>query len=124
VRGMGKRKIRDALLMVVLLAVALLLWLFLRGGEKGASVVVTVSGKEVGRYSLYEEQTVTFGDEDYNILQIKDGKASVIEANCGDHTCVRTGEVEKAGESIICLPHELVVKVVGGEQSEVDAVTG
>ena len=121
---MGKRKIRDALLMVVLLAVALLLWLFLRGGEKGASVVVTVSGKEVGRYSLYEEQTVTFGDEDYNILQIKDGKASVIEANCGDHTCVRTGEVEKAGESIICLPHELVVKVVGGEQSEVDAVTG
>ena len=121
---MNRKKLRDGILIAALLALSLVLWLVLRPGENGAVVTVTVAGEEVGRYSLFEEQTITFGGEDYNILQIKDGKASVIEANCGDHTCVRTGEVDKAGESIICLPHELVVKIVGGEPSDVDAVVG
>ena len=121
---MNKKLLRDGALIAVCLLFSLGLWLFLRPGENGAAVQVTIAGEDMGRYALYEEQTITFGEEDYNILQIKDGKASVIEANCGDHTCVRTGEVEKAGESIICLPHELVIKVVGGEQSDVDAVVG
>jgi len=120
----NKKMLRDGVLIAGLLLLSALLWLFLRPGETGAAVVVTIAGEEAGRYSLYEEQTITLGGEDYNVLQIRDGQAAVIEANCGDHTCVRTGTVSKAGQSIICLPHELVVKIVGGERSDVDAVVG
>ena len=44
------------------------------------------------------------------------------EANCGDHTCVRMGRISRAGEAIVCLPHRLVVEIVGGEAAA-DAVT-
>lgn len=121
---MKKHMWRDVVLIAGILLLSALLWLFLRPGENGAAVVITIDGQEVGRYALYEERTITFGEEEYNVLEIKDGKAAVIEANCGDHTCVRTGAVDKAGESIICLPHKLAVQVVGGERSDVDAVVG
>ena len=117
------KKLRwDLLLAVGVLLAAGILYLAVRPGGEGAWAVVTVKGQEVARYALSEDITVTIGEEDYNVLQIKDGAAAVIEANCGDHTCVRTGSVSREGETIICLPHELVVEIVGGESSGFDAV--
>ena len=45
-----------------------------------------------------------------------------MEANCGDHTCVRTGEIFRDGETIVCLPHKLVIAVEGGAAADFDAV--
>lgn len=113
----------DLLLILLLLAAAGVLFFFLRPGGEGEYVLVTVDGREYGRCPLSEDRTLTIGGEDYNILEIRDGAAAVTEANCGDHTCVRTGEIRRSGESIICLPHKVVVKIVGGEDSAVDAVS-
>lgn len=118
------KKLRyDLLLITAVLLAAALLWFATRPGREGAWVVVTVDGQEVGRYPLSEDISVAFGGEDYNILQISGGAACVIEANCGDHTCVRTGEISRVGESVVCLPHKLIVTVVGGEAGGFDAVT-
>ena len=70
---------------------------------------------------MAEDRTVTIGEADYNVLEISGGGAAVVEANCGDHTCVRTGTVSRTGETIVCLPHRLVVEIVGGA-ADVDAV--
>ncbi|MBR4953028.1 MAG: NusG domain II-containing protein, partial [Oscillospiraceae bacterium] len=32
--------------------------------------------------------------------------------------------IEYEGEMIVCLPNKVVVTIIGGEKSEVDAVTG
>lgn len=118
------KKVRyDLLLAAILLLAAGVMWFFVRPAGEGGWAVVTVAGEEIARYELSREKLVTFGEEEYNVLRIKDGKAAVIEANCGDYTCVRTGEVSKAGETIICLPHELVVEIIGGETVEVDVST-
>lgn len=114
----------DLLLILLLLLAAGLLFLLLRPGGAGQYVLVTVDGEEVGRYPLDEDRTVTIGEEDYNILEIRNGAAAVTEANCGDHTCVRTGQIRRAGETIICLPHRLVVKIIGGGGETADAVSG
>ena len=113
----------DLILILLPLLAAGLLFLLLRPGGGGQYVLVTVDGQEVGRYPLGEDRTVTIGEEDYNILEIRDGAAAVTDANCGDHTCVRTGKIRRAGETIICLPHRLVVKIIGGGET-VDAVSG
>ena len=113
----------DLILILLPLLAAGLLFLLLRPGGGGQYVLVTVDGQEVGCYPLGEDRTVTIGEEDYNILEIRDGAAAVTDANCGDHTCVRTGEIRRAGETIICLPHRLVVKIIGGGET-VDAVSG
>lgn len=117
-----KRLRWDMLLVLCVVLAAGLLYLFFRPGDQGAWAVVTVDGEEQGRYALGEDRTVTIGEEDYNTLRIEDGTAAVIEANCGDHTCVRTGRISREGEAIVCLPHRLVVTIVGGENSGFDAM--
>ena len=113
----------DMALIGCVLLLSALLYLVVRPGGEGAWAVVTVEGNEIARYDLGEERTVTLGDEDYNVLHIGGGFAAVTEANCGDHTCVRTGQISRAGETIICLPHKLVVEIVGGDAPGFDAVT-
>ena len=96
-----------------------------RPGGQGAWAVVTIDGEETARYSLGEDRTVRLGDGDgYNILQISGGAAAVTEADCGDHTCVRTGRISREGETIVCLPHRLVVRIEGGDEPLFDADAG
>lgn len=114
----------DLLLIGGLLLAAALLWVLVRPGGTGGWAVVTQDGTETARYPLDTDRTVTLGGEAYNILQIAGGAAAVIEANCGDHTCVRTGAVSREGESIVCLPHRLVIRIEGGGASDFDASTG
>lgn len=119
------KKIRyDLLLAALVLAAAGVFWLLSRPGGEGAYAVVTRGGTEIGRYDLSKDVTVKLGDQDYNLLQIQSGAAAIIQANCGDHTCVRTGWVSREGETIVCLPHELVVEIHGGSHSAFDATTG
>lgn len=103
----------DLMLAAAVLLAAAAVWLLTRPGATGAWVVVTVDGVETGRYALAEDRTVTIGEADYNVLEISGGQAAVTEANCGDHTCVRTGWISREGETIVCLPHHLVVRIEG-----------
>ncbi len=47
----------------------------------------------------------------YNVVVIEDGYAYVKEADCRDKICVHHPKISKSGESIICLPHKLVVSI-------------
>lgn len=115
----GKRKTRnDMILAAVLLLVAaasFLLWHFSRA--EGESVTVKVDGTETAVYPLSEDREVEIiGGEDNeyrNVVVIRDGKVSVSEANCPDGICVKTRSASRAGESIVCLPHKLVIEVTG-----------
>jgi hypothetical protein len=122
-------KIRnDIILIVILLAVALLIYIGLRvfpGKSDGAAeVLVTVDGAEYGRYPLAEEITenIELADGAYNILVIQNGKADMTEASCPDKICVNHRAISRQNESIICLPNKVVVTIENGEASELDAV--
>lgn len=114
----------DILLAASVLLAALVLFLLFRPGEAGAWAVVELGGQEIARYPLSEDRTVAIGTSDYNVLQIAGGTAAVTEANCGDHTCVRTGKISREGETIVCLPHRLTIRVEGGGSSGFDAAAG
>ena len=114
----------DLLLAGGALLLAAALYLVLRPGGTGAWVVVTVDGAETARYALDGERTVTIGGADWNVLEIADGEASVLDANCGDHTCVNMGAISREGESIVCLPHKLTIHIEGGMAAPLDAIAG
>lgn len=118
-----KRK-NDLLLLGGLLLAAALVWCLVRPGQAGGWAVVTVNGQETARYPLDTDRTVTLGGEAYNVLCISGGAASILEANCGDRTCVRMGAVSREGEAIVCLPHRLVVRIEGGGAPGFDASAG
>ena len=92
--------------------------------KEGKYVVVIFNQTEKSRYLLDEDLEVklSFGDDKYNILVIKDGKASIKSASCPDQICVRQRSISKVGETITCLPNKTVIKIFG-DKSEVDVVS-
>ena len=116
---------RNDLLFILglLLAAGVCALAFRPPAQGGAWAVVEEDGRETARYSLSEDRSVRLETETgYNLLTIAGGRVSVAEADCGDHTCVNTGWISRQGESIICLPHRLVIHVEGGAAPALDAV--
>ena len=126
--GVSRLKARrnDILLAAVLLllggALALFLWLT---RQTGGSVSVQIDGRTVMELPLSEGTRIVLGEGEHtNTLVIRDGTAQVIEASCPDQVCVRQGRIQYAGESIVCLPHKLVVTVRDGAAGGIDGSTG
>lgn len=124
-----KAKRNDIILISVLISVSLVLYfgvtLFQGKTTKDGVAVVTIDGKEYGRYPLSEDTTekIELPDGSYNILEIRDGKADITEASCPDKICVNHRAVNRRGQSIVCLPNKLIVEIENGEESDVDLVT-
>ncbi len=101
----------DIILFIILgiMISACVIFIALRPGA--ISCVVYENGVEIGRYDLNKNCTerINTADGHYNILEIKDRKASIREADCKNQICVNTAPISKAGEMIICLPHKLSV---------------
>ena len=57
-----------------------------------------------------------------NIIEIKGGKAYMLEASCPDQLCVDQNEISFDKESIICLPNKVVLTVTSDAESDVDGV--
>lgn len=48
-----------------------------------------------------------------NIVKIHDGGVEMIEADCNDSICEKTGFINEVGQMIVCLPHEVLVEIRG-----------
>ena len=126
---MKERRLRraDLILIVILLAVGVLLSLgAVILSRTGAAVQVRVSGRIVATYPLSEDREVEIAGADggVNLLVIRDGSARIEEASCPDRLCVGMGIIRRAGQSIICLPNQVVVEIVGSSGlPDTDAVS-
>ena len=120
--GLIKRK--DFILFFVLLCLGILILfisVFLK--TEGNYVVIQQNGVIIEELSLKENGTYVVEDGTYyNKLVIRDGAVYVEDANCRDLVCVHHSSISKVNETITCLPHKLIVYVVGDNVSEVDAV--
>ena len=104
----------DVLLFVaLLLAAALLGTCLLLTQKKGDVVEVRVDGVLYGTYDLHEDATVDIVTEaGYNRLIIRDGKAFVEDADCPDGICAAHRPIDGTRESIVCLPHGVVIRIL------------
>lgn len=72
---------------------------------------------------LTEELTVLVeGDHHLTVTLNKTG-VRVCESDCPGQDCVHTGTITRAGQSIVCLPEQVVVQLSGGGSGP-DAVLG
>lgn len=87
-------------------------------------VVITIDGVETQRLPLDEDGgcTILLEGDDSNELEIKDGEARITDANCPDKICVKHRPIKYQGESIVCLPHKLVISIEGGQALDVDTI--
>ncbi|MBS4217417.1 NusG domain II-containing protein [Bacillus sp. FJAT-49711] len=50
-------------------------------------------------------------DSDVNVIEVKNDHIRIKSANCSDQICVRTRAISKPGQTIVCLPHKLVIEI-------------
>lgn len=83
-------------------------------------VSLKISGKHYKNILLLskdEDEFVIRTPNGNNTLSIKDGLVQITQADCHDDLCVKQGIISKVGQSIICLPHELVIEIKGDNDS-------
>ncbi len=116
---MKKNDIKLIISIIIIAMVFILGRYLLRQG--GSYAVVYVDGKETARYSLSEDRTVTIDGYDggTNTLVISDGKAYLSEADCPDKLCVGMGAIQYDGETIVCLPHKVVIEIESKNKDEI-----
>lgn len=89
--------------------------------------VLRVDGTEIKTFPLMageESNTYTYKDEhgDYNLIEIDGDRVRIKEADCDDQICVRRGWATKNGETIVCLPHKLVIEVRSTDGGDEDSL--
>lgn len=104
----------DIILSVGIIVLAVILFFgFLLFKTEGKQVVITVDGKVFGTYSISTDREIEVKTErGVNIVAIYDGKVSVTVADCPDKYCVNHVAVNETGETVVCLPHRMIVEVV------------
>lgn len=87
---------------------------------------IKISGKfykNIPLSSSNVEQTfIIETDHGNNTVVVKGDTIQIIEADCHDDLCVKQGIISKIGQSIICLPHELIIEIKGEESNNSDMI--
>ncbi len=94
-----------------------------RARTKAGTVQVEVSGSTVLTLSPSDEGVhEVSGPLGVTGIEIRDGMVRVISSPCPLKLCRRAGWIGAAGEMIVCLPNEVVVRLPGRRRG-VDAVS-
>jgi len=106
----------------------LLLLLFLMQNRKSAERAVariTVDGTTIATVALdiASDGKLSYEEIPFARFEIRDHRIRFIEADCPDKLCERTGWISRPGESAICLPNRIVVRIEG-ENQKFDMVVG
>lgn len=104
-------------------------WVALGGlgfdSAESVQVVVTDGDGVEHVYSLDDDGEYTIEtDLGTNTFAILDGEVVMIDADCPNHDCMSQAALsENSVGSIVCLPHELVIQIVGSSEAlELDGV--
>ena len=132
-------------LVVLLLALGLAFFQWQGGGENGElTAVVIIDGEEADRFAPADllEAPRTYHGNGYTLTVVlgidyegpplnappPGGTTGIRVAlsDCPTQDCVHTGIIDRSGQSIVCLPARIIVRLEGGpgDPAEVDAVLG
>ena len=103
-------------------------FLLLRGrGEDRPVARITRDGvllEEIDLTTVDQPYTLTFEDESgRNVVTVEQGRIRVSEADCPDQVCVNQGWISDGTVPVVCLPHKLMIEIVGGG-GELDGAAG
>jgi len=123
-----KPKIGDLfiyLFIVVLIGLSLLGLRTMSIDRSNTVVQIQLDGKVIDSYEISQEGEieareirVDSGQGGYNIVRISSEGIAVIDANCPDKLCVRSPNIKVPGQSIVCIPHKFVVRIIGESQGD------
>ena len=84
---------------------------------------ITIGGKLYKNIPLTghkgEEEIAVSTKNGYNIIKVKDESIAIIEADCPDQVCIEPGYINKPGQSLVCLPHKVMIQILGENDDDI-----
>ena len=108
-----------AVLFLLLAAVAAsAAWLLLRDGDTDAPTARILRDgvllEEIDLDQVDEPRSLVLEDESgSNTVTVEKGRICILEADCPDQICVNQGWISDSTIPIVCLPHKLMIEIVG-----------
>ena len=112
---------KDLILLFVVLLAGVVGVVLMNSAETGESAQIIVDGETTEIIAL---------DENYEkqingvVVCCENGEIFIKNSVCPDKVCMRSGRISKSGESIICAPNRVAVKIYGNKGNMPDAITG
>ena len=64
-----------------------------------------------------QQLKIPYASVNYNLITVEKGRIRITDADCPDKICVKAGWISQAGQTIVCLPHKLIIKIQGGTKN-------
>jgi hypothetical protein len=113
---------------LLILGLSLMGWRVWGDSSRSSRVQVSVNGETI----LDLELSPNLSEEYYiqlargeAVLEIKDGAVRLqdMEGLCPSKICSHTGWIRKQGESIICVPNHLFIRIIEAQGEGIDALS-
>lgn len=118
------------ILILILLSISLVATFIIKGiHQEGKIAEIYQEGvlvKTIDLDKVAKPYTLTLEDEHggHNTILVEPGAISIKEADCPDQVCVHQGRISDGIKPIVCLPHELVIKINGkAQEASVDILS-
>ncbi len=131
--------------LLVLIAIASVIWIVLVKNSKGETVSIVSNGITLKTIDLNtatgellftvindpSDETAPYivdGNKPlgthYNVIRITREGAEIIDSDCSTHICIHEGITNSPAKPIVCLPNRLLITVTGEKsETDTDAVT-
>lgn len=113
------------IIMVVLLTIASYLTVFFIGTSSDERILRITQDQviihEVILSDDYEQVFEIKYKDEYNKVFVRDNQVWVEIASCHNQVCVRQKPISRIGETIVCIPHKLIIEIIG-ERQDVDVI--
>ena len=118
-------KKRDIILIISLLLISGLGYCLSVNRLAGGSAYIYIEGNLYDVYDLKQPQTIRIEGSGgiTNDVVIENNGIYVKSATCPYRECVKSGRISRDGESICCLPAQILIVVRSDEGTGYDAIT-
>jgi hypothetical protein len=111
---------RDVLIILCLSVISCAFYLWSAGGTDGAYAEIAVDGEVVDVLPLQEERLYSPTGRPAVRISVRGGAVGFTASDCPDRVCIHSGFLSLRGQSAVCLPNRVVVRIVAGEAGEGD----
>jgi len=116
-----KNKTLVIIFLVILIAGVCAYIIFQTGNKADAEAVITLKGEVIHRISLSDVKESYTIDVEGSTVLVEKGRICMLEADCPDRLCVKSGYTSGPSKPIVCLPKQIVINITSASDG-VDAV--
>lgn len=107
-------------LLILVSLLPLIIFTYVQAGKVNEEsifvAVISVDHQVVERITLTDHVGVntfdlTPSEHDRNTIEVRDDQIRMKSATCSDQVCVNFGFISKPGETIVCLPHKILIEI-------------